>query len=230
MKKTLLFFLVLLIINCDSSIKKELNLIDFVPTNPVLLVKYNSTIKTNTESFNKNFNLLINHKTDSISKRFFKDPVLISYHKIGKKNIESIVFSKVQNIRNNYKFKDSTEYNGYIIKKQNIKNITNFSSIKNGIYMESKSKLLIENTLRNSNHMSTEKSSDLRKLYDVSDSNITIFISENFSQNLNDFNPNNIFNISEITDWMQYDIEINKNSLTLNGLGILQDSVFKKII
>ena len=63
MKKTLLFFLVLLIINCDSSIKKELNLIDFVPTNPVLLVKYNSTIKTNTESFNKNFNLLINHKT-----------------------------------------------------------------------------------------------------------------------------------------------------------------------
>ena len=229
MKKTLLFFLVLLIISCDNSFKKELNLIDFVPTNPVLLVKYNSTIKTNTENFNKNFNLLINHKTDSISKRFFEDPVLISFHKIGKKNIESIVFSKVQNIRNHFKAQDSSKYNGYIIKKQIIKNIDHFSSVKNGIYMESKSKLLIENTLRNSNHMSTEKSSDLKKLYDISDSNITIFISENFSQNLNDLNLNNIFNLSEITDWMQYDIEINKNSLTLNGLGILQDSVFKKI-
>ena len=107
MKKTLLFFLVLLIINCDSSIKKELNLIDFVPTNPVLLVKYNSTIKTNTESFNKNFNLLINHKTDSISKRFLKEPVLISYHKVGKKNIQSIVFSRVQNnaLKRKIKFK-----------------------------------------------------------------------------------------------------------------------------
>tara|TARA_B100001093_G_scaffold238302_1_gene228326 strand:- start:15520 stop:17898 length:2379 start_codon:yes stop_codon:yes gene_type:complete len=229
MKKTLLFFLVLLIFSCNNSLKKELNLIDFVPTNPVLLVKYNSTIKANTENFNKNFNLLINHKTDSISKRFFEDPVLVSYHKIGKKNIETIVFSKVQNIRNNFKVQDSVKYSGYVIKKQNIENVDYFSSVKNGIYMESKSKLLIENTLRNSNYMSTEKSSNLRKLFDISDSNITIFISENFSRNLNDLNLNNIFNLSEITDWMQYDIEINKNSLILNGLGILQDSVFKKI-
>ena len=229
MKKTLLFFLVLLVFSCNNSFKKELNLIDFVPTNPVLLVKYNSTIKANTENFNKNFNLLINLKTDSISKRFFEDPVLISYHKIGKKNIETIVFSKVQNIRNNFKVQDSLMYSGYVINKQNIKNVDYFSSVKNGIYMGSKSKLLIENTLRNSNYMSTEKSSNLRKLFNISDSNITIFISENFSRNLTDLNLNNIFNLSEITDWMQYDIEINKKSLILNGLGILQDSVFKKI-
>lgn len=229
MKKTLLFFLCLLIINCDNSYEKELNLIDLIPTNPILLVKYNSTRKTNTEVFNKNLNLLINQKTNSISNRFFEDPVLISYHNIGKNNIESIFFSNEKNIRTNYKIEDSTKYDGYIIKKRTIKDINHFSSVKNGIYMESKSKLLIENTLRSSNHMSTEKSSDLKKLYGISDSNVTIFISEKFSQNLNDFNLSNIFNISEITDWMQYDIEINKNSLTLNGLGILNDSIFKKI-
>ena len=43
MKKISLFLLLLLITNCDNGYKKEINLIDLVPTNPVLLVKYNST-------------------------------------------------------------------------------------------------------------------------------------------------------------------------------------------
>ena len=46
MKKTLLFILVLIFANCDSNYKKQINLIDLVPTNPILLVKYQSSKTT----------------------------------------------------------------------------------------------------------------------------------------------------------------------------------------
>ena len=229
MRRTLLFFLILFLINCDNSLKKEVNLIDFVPTNPLFLLKFQSIKKTNTEKFNKNFNLLINYKTDSISRRFSGYPLLISYHKIGKNKLQSIIFSKKQNSVFSKKVLDSIEYNGFIIKRRQVNNIDHFSSEKNGVYFESISKLLIENTLRNSNHMSVEKSTDLKRLYDISNSNMTIFISENFSQYFKNTNLNKIFNISQITDWMQFDIELNNNSMVLNGLGIIRDSIFKKI-
>ena len=229
MKKILLFLLVLLITNCDKSLKKDINLIDLVPTNPIFLVKFESTKKANTENFYKNFNLLINHNIDSISKRFLEKPLLISYHDIGKKNIQNIIFSDEKNLKLKHKINDSIKYNGFIIKTRFLNNIRYFSSVKDGIYMEFKSKLLIENSLRNSNHTATEKSGYLKKLYDISNSNITLLISQKFSIYLKNTNLSEIFKSSEFDDWMQYDIEINKNSINLNGVGIIRDSVFKKI-
>ena len=105
MKKTLLFILVLIFANCDSNYKKQINLIDLVPTNPILLVKYQSSKNNNTETFHKNFNFLINHNIDSISKRFLNKPVLISYHNVGKKNIQSIFFSEENNVFKRKKIK-----------------------------------------------------------------------------------------------------------------------------
>tara|TARA_B110000259_G_C14031901_1_gene407126 strand:+ start:4285 stop:6669 length:2385 start_codon:yes stop_codon:yes gene_type:complete len=229
MKKTLLFILVLIFANCDSNYKKQINLIDLVPTNPILLVKYQSSKNNNTETFHKNFNFLINHNIDSISKRFLNRPVLISYHNVGKKNIQSIFFSEENNVFKRKKNQDSLLYNGYVIKKESIDNTEFYSTIKNGIYIESKSKLLVENSLRNSNHIFTDKSGNLKKLYNISSSNTTLFISDSFSNYLKYSNLNEIFNISNITDWMQFDVEIKNDRLTLNGIGVLQDSIFKKI-
>ena len=101
MKKISLFLLLLLITNCDNGYKKEINLIDLVPTNPVLLVKYNSTKEIDAEIFHKNFSSLLNYKSDSISKKFLDKPVLISYHKIGKNEIQSIIYSEQKNVINN---------------------------------------------------------------------------------------------------------------------------------
>ena len=69
MKKISLFLLLLLITNCDNGYKKEIELIDLVPTNPILLVKYNSTKEIDAEVFHKNFNSLLNYQSDSISNR-----------------------------------------------------------------------------------------------------------------------------------------------------------------
>ena len=110
MKKILLFLLVLSIIRCDNNYYKEVNLIDLVPTDPVLLVKYESSNKINVETFNKSFNTLINHQIDSISQRFLDKPLLISYHNIGKNNLQSILFTNEKNILKQHNTKDSLLY------------------------------------------------------------------------------------------------------------------------
>ena len=229
MKKISLFLLLLLITNCDNGYKKELDLIDLVPTNPILLVKYKSTKEIDVKKFHKNFNSLLNYKSDSISKKLFNKPVLISYHKIGKNEIQSIIYSEQKNIINNINIQDSVKYNGFTINRILNKQNEYYNTIKNGIYIESKSKLLIENSLRNSNHIYTEKSGDLKKLYNISNSNISLFISNNFSKYLKNSNLRKIFNISNISDWIQFDIELNQHKLTLNGIGFQHDSIFKKI-
>ena len=229
MKKILLFLLPFLIINCEYSDNKKINLIDLVPTNPILLIKYKSVSKTKLETFNINFNSLINQKIDSISKRFSDGALLISFHNIGKNNLQSIIFSEKKSFYKKLKVEDSVNYNGFTINKKIIDNIEYFSTIKNDIYIESKSKLLVENSLRNSHHTSTDESGDLKKLNKISNTNTTLFISEKFSNYLNNTKLKEIFKTSNISDWMQFDVEINKNNLTLNGVGILQDSIFKKI-
>ena len=229
MKKISLFLLLLLITNCDNGYKKEINLIDLVPTNPILLVKYNSTKEIDAEIFHKNFSSLLNYKSDSISKKFLDKPVLISYHKIGKNEIQSIIYSEQKNVINNINIKDSVKYNGFTIKRIVNEHNEYYNTIKNGIYIESKSKLLIENSLRNSNHIYTEKSGDLKKLYNISSSNISLLISNNFSKYLKNSTISKLFQTSAISDWIQFDIELNQNKITLNGIGFQRDSIFKKI-
>ena len=107
MKKILLFPLVLSIIKCDNNYNKEINLIDLVPTNPVLLVKYESSNKINLKTINNSFNTLINHQIDSISERFLDKPLLISYHNISKNNLQSILFTSEKNILKQHEAKDS---------------------------------------------------------------------------------------------------------------------------
>jgi len=229
MKKISLFLLLLLITNCDNGNKKEINLIDLVPTNPILLVKYNSTKEIDVEVFHKNFGSLLTYKSGSLSKKFLDEPVLISYHEIGKNEIQSIIYSEQKNVINNINIKDSIKYNGFTIKRIVNEHNEYYNTIKNGIYIESKSKLLVENSLRNSNHINTEKSGDLKKLYNISSSNISLLISNNFSKFLKNSNLKKLFKTSAISDWIQFDIELNQNKLTLNGIGFQQDSILKKI-
>ena len=230
MKKILLFILVFSFTNCDKKYTNEISLVDLVPRNPILLVKYKSSKNLKIENFNKTLNSIINYKSiDSITNRFLSKPILISYHNVGKKNLQSIIFTNKKNVVPINKINDSTEYSGYVIKKFFKNNGEYFSSIKGNIYIESKSKLLLEDALRNSNHLTTDKTGHLEKLYNISNSNITLFVSEKMSDYLNDSKMNEIFNISNFTDWMQFDVEINNKSLTLNGVGIINDSIFKKI-
>ena len=61
MKKEIILILTLIFFGCQNE-KNDNSLIDFVPTNPLILLKYESS--NNAEKFNNNFNNLINIEID----------------------------------------------------------------------------------------------------------------------------------------------------------------------
>ena len=231
MKKILLILLTLSIISCENSYQKTTTLLDLVPTNPLLLIKYESIKETKSEIFYNNFKSIVDINLDSISKKFSNKPILISYHNIGKNSLQHILLTDLENVieLKNEIIEDSIKYNGFIIKKLNKNNNTYYSSEKNGIYIESINKLLIENSLRDSNHIASNRDNDFDKLYKISNTNISLFISDKLKQYIDKSEFLDFFKISDISDWFQFDIDFNKNQLMINGLSFKKDSIPRKI-
>ncbi len=231
MKKILLILFTLSIINCENSYEKKTNLIDLVPTNPLLLIKYESLKDYKSETFYKNFKSVLGFNHNSISNNFIEKPVLISYHNIGKNNLKHVLFTETKNVikQKNESTEDSINYNGYIIKKLKKNNKLYYFTEKNGVYIESTEKLLIENSLRNSNHISSDVESDFEKLYKSSSSNISLLFSDELKKYIDIPKLLDFYNISHISDWIQFDVDFNKNQLTLHGLLFKKDSIPRKI-
>ena len=231
MKKILLILLTLSIISCENSYQKTTTLLDLVPTNPLLLIKYESIKETKSEIFYNNFKSIVDINLDSISKKFSNKPILISYHNIGKNSLQHILLTDLENVieLKNETIEDSIKYNGYLIKKLNKNNNTYYSSEKNGIYIESINKLLIENSLRDSNHIASNRGNDFDKLYKISNTNISLFISDKLKKYIDKFEFLDFFKISDISDWFQFDIDFNQNQLMINGLSFKKDSIPRKI-
>ena len=227
MKKEILLLLTLIFFGCQNE-KNDIRLIDFVPKDPLLIIKYESN--TGKEKFNQNFNNLINIKNDSVLKNFGKDEVLISYHKIGKKNIIPIYFTSLENKNVEIdEIIDTIFYNGSLIKRIGNEKNYKFTTQKNNFHIESKSKLLVENSIRKTNQVFKTNISELGKLYNISNSEIVLFISENFNDYLENKNLFSFFNIKKLSNWIQYDIDLSQNGLTLNGLAFQNDSIPKNI-
>ena len=231
MKKILLILLTLSIISCENSYQKTTTLLDLVPTNPLLLIKYESIKETKSEIFYNNFKSIVDINLDSISNKFLNKPILISYHNIGKNSLQHILLTDLENVieLKNETIEDSIKYNGYLIKKLNKNNNTYYSSEKNGIYIESINKLLIENSLRDSNHIASNRGNDFDKLYKISNTNISLFISDKLKKYIDKFEFLDFFKISDISDWFQFDIDFNQNQLMINGLSFKKDSIPRKI-
>ncbi len=227
MKKKIFLLMTLIFIGCQNE-KKYKSLIDLVPSNPLIIVKYNSS--SNTQKFNQIFNDLINIKIDSVLTNYGKEEVLISYHKIGKKSIIPIYFTNSENKKIESKVViDSILYDGSIIKRVGTEKKYKFVTKKNNVTIESESKLLVENTIRKSNHVFKDKVSDLSKLYNISNSKIALFISDDFKNYIENEELFSLFNITKFSEWIQYDIDLNQNGTTLNGLAFQNDSIPRKI-
>ena len=225
MKKEIILLLSLLFLGCQNKININ-SLIDLVPADPLLIINYKSN--SNVENFNQNFNTLINIKIDSVSKKYRNGEILVSYHKIGKKNIVPVYFTSIDNTKHEETI-DTIFYDGSLIKRVGGKNKYKYSTQKNNIHIESTSKLLVENSIRKSNQVFKIPNKELRKLYDISNSEISLLISENIKDYLDNKKLFSFFNISKLSNWIQYDIDLNQNGLTLNGLAFLNDSVPKNI-
>ena len=227
--KKISILLLLFILGCQQN-KNSKQLIDLVPTDPLLIVKNTSFQEDNSIDFNLKLNQILGTSIDSILFNHKDSKVLISYHKIGKNKIIPIVFSKsnpMLNFRKN--ILDTIFYDKHVIKKIGSENNFYYSTFKNDIFIESKSKLLVENSIRNSNLISKKSDKELIDLYKISDSKIVIFVSEKLQQYIKPKELIDFFNISKLSSWFQFDVEFNNSGLTLNGLGFQNDSIPKKI-
>ena len=224
-----LIIIMLVLSSCKNFNVSETQLVDLVPTKPVFILKIQSTTVPNFEKFFNGFNTIINYKFDSKIDNFLDKPLIISYHDMGNDKIQPIIITDELNIEKNLEVIDSTIYNGFTIKQIKFNESYLFSAVKNGIYLESKSKLLIENSLRNSTHLKTENSSDMLRLYQISNSNISLLYNGKISKILKDNDLATLFFQNEASDWMQNDIDIKNNKLTVNGVAIVKDSLFNKI-
>ena len=229
MKVRNLIIIMLVLSSCKNFNISEPQLIDLVPTKPVFILKIKSINVPNFEKFFEGFNTIIDYNFDSKIDNFLDKPLIISYHDMGNDEIQPLIITSELNIEKNLEVIDSTVYNGFTIRQIKFNDNYLFSAVKNGIYLESKSKLLIENSLRNSTHLKTESNSDLLKLYQISNSKISLLYNGKFSKNLNDDNITTLFFQNETFNWMQNDIDIKNNKLTINGVGIIKDSLFRKI-
>ena len=228
MKKILQIILIFFVISCADRYKENTDLFDLIPTEPILILKFNSQKEFNSGNFNKILNSSLKIESEVINYELINGTVLRSFHNLGKKEIHTILFSELKNINQKPIPIDSLKYNGFYIKRSKKNEKEYFHTVKNGFYIQSTSKLLVENCLRSSNFINTSKAKNLKKLYDISGNSLSLFISNNFSNYLNYENFKNIFDISEISDWIQFDIKFNNNKLILSGLGFQQDSIAKK--
>tara|TARA_B100000925_G_scaffold288744_1_gene270332 strand:- start:772 stop:3147 length:2376 start_codon:yes stop_codon:yes gene_type:complete len=224
-----LIIIMLVLSSCRNFNVSETQLVDLVPTKPVFILKIQSTNVPNFEKFFNGFNTIINYKFDSKIDNFLDKPLIISYHDMGNDKFQPIIITDELNIEKNLEVIDSTTYNGFTIKQIKFNESYLFSAVKNGIYLESKSKLLIENSLRNSTHLKTENSSDMLRLYQISNSKISLLYNGKFSKILKDNDLAALFFQNETSDWMQNDIDIKNNKLTVNGVAVIKDSLFSKI-
>jgi len=229
MRAKKLILLILVVSSCTRYIKNDLKLIDFVPTKPVFILKISTINSPNFEKFHNGFNSIVNYKPVLKNEMFFDKPVIISYHNMGKNKIESILITEKSNIKKFHATIDSTNYNGFVIKQNTSNGYTLFSTEKNGIYIESKNKLLVENSLRSSTYLKTENNHNLLKLYNISNSGISLFTQNEFFEFVNSENLKEIFTEIESLDWTQYDLDLDNKKLTLNGVGLVNDSIFKNI-
>ena len=228
MKKTCIILL-LSLLSCQQNNNTN-NLIDLVPTDPLLLVKNNNFSDKNLINFNRSLNKILKVNLDSILSKINESEILVSYHKIGKSTITPIVFSRSNtNLYFKKNILDSIIYDRHVIKRIGDESNFYYSTLKNNILIESESKLLIENSIRNSNIISKNSKNELIKLYNVSDSNLVIFVSDELRDYIDSDKLIDFLNISKLSNWFQFDIELNKNGLTLNGLALQNDSIPKNI-
>ena len=225
--KRLLILLLLFLSSCQHNNNVK-SLIDLVPTDPVLIIKNRTDLNNNLVNFNNGLNQILVKNLESITD--YDSETLTSYHVIGKNEIKPISFRHfIAGYYENKNIIDSIQYENHLIKKIGDEEYFYFSTVKNNILIQSKSKLLIENSLRNSNLVKKNTEQDLLDLNKISNSNTVLFISEKLEDYIDNKELNYFFSIKNLSKWFQFDVDLNKNGIILNGVSFQNDSIPRPI-
>ncbi len=188
------------------------------------------------------------HKYDNLSSIVSKYPLYISFHKLGKKDVRSLYYINAPNLlsqkliqtffnklynENQVSFSKRT-YNGTNLYQAQISSTKKiYYTLKKGLFIASKSSILLEKAIRQTGtDFSFLSQKGFKKVYNAAgnfvDANIYVNyknISEVISPLLS-YPYNRVVKTgSPFGDWAEFDIKIQDNTLFLNGFTYARDSV-----
>ena len=215
MKKYLILFFIIL---ACSRTENTTSIIDKIPDNPLVVLNVNNYKEINY----KQLNLLeksINLKFENIDLLEPQGELIYSFHKTGKKDLNSVVIQQDFDYKiNDSLVCDTLSYNG-----QNIylfKDDFYLSKIDSYIFF-SKEKLLIENIIRDATFSKNEEYLNFKKTHSFKTKNISLNISEKYGE-LN-FNSKKE-DISKYSKWIQYELDAGNDNINILGVFEREDN------
>ncbi|MGB3149784.1 MAG: ribonuclease HII, partial [Maribacter sp.] len=241
MKAKLLFLLaIFLILNCTKKKEQNTSLLKFIPNNASIILKINDfdsfteEIQGN-EIFSKLKSLAF---INTISSRL-KPLQYINESSEGLLTIsqgqnntfdftyvssDSIPFINLDSVQN--KIEESLIYENYEVKKYQIGEDTFYTSTTEQIQLLSSSQTVLEDIVNNA--YQTKANTTLEKLYDVSNatklSHIWINLNESDELLKTILGVNSELKTSNYADWISLDINLEEESILLDGITIVRDS------
>jgi hypothetical protein len=237
----ILLIIALLFFSCTEKKNTSTSLLDFVPKDASLVIKINHLPGLKSELKNNEFLSLL--KTNTIYKNVFetikniqylnpKSESLLVFSELGKENFEYLfIVSTADGLYNFDGIKNKSEetftYENNSIKKYSLEEVAFFTTTIDQTTIISSSRLLLENSIRNTLEPSINLS--FKELYKISNTkkSATLFLNTKNSNAL--FNTilkeNSSYSISNFSDWINLDLDIAQDHLNFTGISMANDSL-----
>ncbi|MDG2314981.1 MAG: hypothetical protein P8L72_06370 [Flavobacteriaceae bacterium] len=233
MKIKIGFIGVLLIAACEYAPNSKKELIDFIPPNPLVIVKTTDLASVQSQMSNTHFleelSLFFKELIPKKLPNSHHDPAVISYHSVGKNQLEYVLIRQFEVDTVTPFERDSVYYNKQLIEKLAIKEDVVYQTQLEGIQLLSPSQLLIENSIRTHTKNRALLSENFNKLYQTNDSSFSLLIHEDFSSYASSKFVKAPLLFNELSDWSLLEVQLSPEGVYGNGAAILQDSLPRKI-
>ncbi|EIJ38953.1 hypothetical protein JoomaDRAFT_1955 [Galbibacter orientalis DSM 19592] len=238
----ILFLSLLITLSCakKETVQTE-DLVSYTPRHATAVIKINDYQAFKSEIINNDFLKLLQESTSYKNSASLvttlkyinpKGTSILAFNEIGKEEFNYTFISKNHN---NLFSIDSTvnrkietiTYEGASIKILSIGGKKLFSTNVGNHFIGSSSRLIIENIIRNSDHLKANPK--LSKLYQVAQNNVPANIFINHKKGASFFkrvlSKSLANNLTEFNDWTSFDTSIAQDYIKLNGIAVANDSL-----
>lgn len=232
------FFLFLFIsfffFSCEKEKASFSSLIQFIPSEAAVILKtddlndFHSALKKNSFLTDQPVSIqkILNKKIRVLQTFNVQDESLLCFSLLGRDIVYTLVTPYTADLTSIKKTAKGIEYGGHTIKKYSSEDQTFYTTVLNQVFVASSSKLILENTIRLFNH-NIDKMASLRKVYDTTFGHVALFINNStFKDFYRHFFPGNTTSfLKTLKGWTAFDVEINNNGISMNGVLMEPQSV-----
>ncbi len=223
------FFIALGLSSCSMDSKSEHDLIDFIPSNPLIVMKSDDAGSLqehlSAHMFGHKLSLLFDPLFQTNDRLTQHRNILLSLHLEGKNDLKYMLISKNKPLDSvSLYVTDTITYERTPIFVERDKKTIRFSSQWEGLYFESDSKLLIENSIR-LRKKTTSYDPAFVKLYSTTSSPLSLLVHKNaqliFRSKFKESIP---FKLGSLSEWSLFSFEISSQGIVCDIVGLLDNA------